>query len=97
MIARTTIQARLTVEQIAAAFAELHSDEQAAFFGHVQRAAVAKGWWAEQQWHYMCGHISAEPWLVSLEPELAKDARESLMSMAAPLYLHTLRYCEARP
>lgn len=88
---KTTIETTLTVEQIAEAFAVLSSDEQAAFFAHVARHCNKAGFSAELQWHYMCGHLDGEEWLTKVDPELAKEGRESLMSMAAPLYLHTLR------
>lgn len=90
----TTIETTLTAEQLAEAFAELSSDEQAKFFAYVQRACVKRGYWAEQQWHYMCGHIDGEEWLTNVGADIRKDARDSLMSMAAPLYLHTLRAIE---
>jgi hypothetical protein len=87
----TTVETTLTVEQIAEAFAGLGSNQQAAFFAHVHREFEKRGWWAEQQWHYMCGHIDGDEWLTEIGTDLRKDAREALMSMAAPLYLHTLR------
>jgi hypothetical protein len=91
----TLIETKLSVEQIAEAFADLYSNEQAEFFAHVQRIAVKRGWWPEQQWSYLCGHIDGEEWLSTVDADIRKDARESLMSMAAPLYLHTLRAIES--
>lgn len=90
----TTIETKLTPQQLAEAFAVMNSSDQAEFFGHVSRVVEAEGFWAEQQWHYMCGHIEKEEWLTRIDPDLATRAKETLMSMAAPLYLHTLNYVD---
>ena len=91
----TTVELALTVEQIAEAFSRLHSDEQAAFFAHVARACKNQGFLAETQWHFMCSHLHGEDGVSKIDQDLQREGRESLMSMAAPLYLHTCRAIDA--
>jgi hypothetical protein len=90
----TTIEATLTVEQIADAFVALGSNGQAEFFGHVARACKREGFSGELQWHYVCGHLDGDAWLTSIDKDLAREGRSELMALAAPLYLHTLRAAE---
>lgn len=80
----------LTPSMLAEAFWSLGSDEQAAFFAHLAKAIQAdqdagnKSAYSlgELQWFYVGEEL--------LKPE-RKKARDMLMTMAAPLFLHTLR------
>lgn len=88
-----TAKVTITPEMLAQAFWGMGSDLQVAFFDEL--AAIVRrdhqggntGAYSlgELQWHYV-GHDL-------LKPE-NKQARDMLMTMAAPLYLHTLTYCE---
>lgn len=88
-----TAEIKLTPELMAQAFWGMGSDEQVRFLAllgdHIKadhesgnKGAYGLG---ELQWHYV-GHEL-------LKPE-NKQARDMLMTMAAPLYLHTLLYTE---
>jgi hypothetical protein len=74
---------------MAEAFWAMGSEEQVAFFDELARViredhetnsnAYALG---ELQWHFMCG---------GMEGDKYRAPRDMLMSIAAPLYLNTLR------
>lgn len=71
---------------LARAFWALGSDEQVEFFAELAKAIKADGnghaySFGELQWFFVGGEL--------LKPE-NYVAREMLMTMAAPLYLHTL-------
>ncbi len=80
----------ITPSMLAQAFWAMGSDQQVEFFRELSsviaedhktnRNAYSQG---ELQWHYTGGEL--------LKDE-NKTARGMLMAMAAPLYLHTLRY-----
>ena len=84
-----TATVQLTPAMLAEAFWKLYSDEQAEFF--TELAKLIEGEHAagnthvyalgEMQWHYVGSELE--------RPE-NKKAREMLMTMAAPLYMHTL-------
>ena len=92
--AKATEYVDLTPEMMAQAFWDMGSDLQIAFFDElaaiIQRdhrdgnsSAYSLG---ELQWFFVGDDL--------LKPE-NKQARDMLMTMAAPLYLHTLRAVEA--
>lgn len=91
----TTAQATvsLTPAMLAEAFWKLGSDEQAEFFQRL--ADVVK---ADHQGGNTSAYALGELQWFYLGDELFKNkpARDMLMTMAAPLYLNTIRYCEAR-
>jgi hypothetical protein len=85
----------LTPEMLAQAFWAMGSDMQVAFFDELaaiikkdhcdgNTSAYSLG---ELQWFFVGDEL--------LKPN-NKQARDLLMSMSAPLYLNTLRYCETR-
>lgn len=88
-----TAQVNITPEMLAQAFWGMESSQQVEFFRELaatiqrdlQGGNISAYSLGELQWHYV-GHDL-------LKPE-NKQAREMLMTMAAPLYLHTLNYCE---
>ena len=93
-MSEVTAQIKLTPEMMAKAFWSMSSNEQVAFFDDLaavirrahedgNTAAYSMG---ELQWLYV-GHE-----LHKVENE---RARSMLMTMAAPVYMHTLMYCEA--
>lgn len=86
-------QVQLTPEMLAQAFWAMSSDEQVAFFDDLaaiirrdhkdgNTSAYAMG---ELQWNCV-GH--------ELQKTENAWARAMLMTMAAPVYMHTLMYCE---
>lgn len=87
-----TSNVELTPAMMAEAFWAMGSDQQADFFDELARViredqktnknAYGLG---ELQW-FFTGSV--------LREEKFKDARDMLMTMAAPLYLHTLAYVE---
>lgn len=87
-----TSSVQLTPAMLAEALWAMDSTQQAVFFDELARviredhktntSAYSLG---ELQWF----HVGSE-----LRGEKFKDARDMLMTMAAPLYLHTLRYVE---
>lgn len=90
-----TAQVQLTPEMLAQAFWAMGSDDQVAFFDNLaaiirrdhkdgNTSAYSMG---EMQWH-LVGH--------ELQKTEHEQARSMLMTMAAPVYMHTLMYCEAR-
>lgn len=90
-----TAQVKLTPEMLAQAFWALSSTEQVAFFDDLA-AIIRRGYkdgntsayaMGELQWHYV-GH--------ELQKTENSQARSMLMTMAAPVYMHTLMHCEAR-
>lgn len=94
-MSEVTAQIKLTPELLAKAFWAMNSTEQVAFFDDLagvisfdqkdgNTAAYAMG---ELQWLYV-GH--------ELQKIENGRARSMLMTMAAPVYMHTLMYCEAR-
>lgn len=91
----TTVKAtvKLTPAMMAEAFWELGSGEQAEFFAQLakvikadheggNRSAYSLG---ELQWFYMGDE---------LDQPGNKEARDMLMTMAAPHYMHTLMACD---
>lgn len=91
----TTAQVQLTPEMLAQAFWSMSSDEQVAFLDDLasiirrdyeqgNTSAYAMG---ELQWNSV-GH--------KLQKTENAWARAMLMTMAAPVYMYTLMYCEAR-
>ena len=91
----TTISAtvKITPAMMAEAFWTLCSDEQVEFFNRLSqvikedhekdnKSAYSLG---ELQWFYVGEELE--------KPE-NKEARDMLMTMAAPLYMHTLMACE---
>lgn len=83
----TTLPAKveLSPEVLAAAFWSLNDTQQAQFF--VELAKQDERYRRELQWHFL-GRRLEEPGMDA--------ARGELMSLAAPLYLHTLRFVEGR-
>lgn len=85
-----TANVTITPQMLARAFWAMGSDQQVEFFHELSNviaedhktnsSAYSQG---ELQWHYT-GH--------ELLKNENKTARGMLMTMAAPLYLHTLRY-----
>ena len=90
----TEIEIKLTPSMMAKAFWNLGSVEQAEFFSELSRviredytvnnSAYGNG---ELQWHFTCDEMQSKS---------MKDAKDTLMSMAAPLYLHTLNYIDSK-
>lgn len=88
--AKATVQ--LTPAMMAEAFWQMGSIQQSEFFDELarviredhktNRSAYSLG---ELQWFYVGDE---------LRKEKNKEARDMLMTMAAPLYLHTLNYME---
>jgi len=87
-----TAKIELTPEMMAQAFWAMDSSLQVAFFDELaaiirhdhQNGNASAYSFGELQWFYVGNEL--------LKPE-NKQAREMLMTMAAPLYLHTLRHC----
>lgn len=90
-----TTQITITPEMLAQAFWSMESSLQVAFFDELaaiikkdhrdgNTSAYSLG---ELQWFYVGNEL--------LQAK-NKQARAMLMTMAAPLYLNTLQYCEAR-
>ena len=93
-MSEVTAQIKLTPELLAKAFWAMSSTEQVAFFDDLagvircdQKDGNTSAYnLGDLQWHYV-GH--------ELQKPENKQARSMLMTMAAPVYLHTLMYCEA--
>ena len=92
MTIKTISHIELTPELMAEAFWAMNSEEQAKFFSAL--SAVIKSddnpksvtySLGELQWFYMGDQLEGD-----------KPARDMLMAMAAPLYLHTLNYTETQ-
>ena len=92
---QATAQLELTPALMAKAFWTMSSTEQVQFFDELasvirknhedgNTSAYSLG---ELQWHY----VGEE-----LQDTKNAQARAMLMTMAAPVYMHTLMYCEAR-
>jgi hypothetical protein len=96
----TTATVNLTPAMMAQAFWGMSDTQQAEFFAELGRvikadhqggntSAYSLG---ELQWHHLGGLLHGSTYQWWPWPEADRDlAREVLMSMAAPLYLHTLR------
>jgi len=89
-----TIPVTLTPETLARSFWAMNSVEQAEFFAALNKviqhdhATDPKSWaWSlgEMQWLYLGDEL-----------DKSQPAREMLMAMAAPVYMHTLLATEAR-
>ena len=90
----TPVTLTVTPQMLAQAFWDMGSDEQAQFFGALnqiisQEYATKPGSvaWSlgEMQWLYLGDALDKD-----------KPAREMLMAMAAPMFMHTLAFAEAR-
>lgn len=84
-----------TPQLLATSFWAMNSAEQAEFFAELNKAIQHSYATEPKSWAWSLGEMQ---WLY-LGDELDKNqpAREMLMAMAAPMYLHTLRAIEARP
>ena len=101
-----TATVTLTPAMMAEAFWRMSDYQQAEFFAELGRVIKADHQGGnrnayslgELQWHFMGrllqGHTEYNTW--HRTPGELSLAREVLMSMAAPLYLHTLRECDRR-
>jgi len=80
---KSVVDVEITPEMMAQAFWDMDTIKQAEFFDSLAKV-VAKdsGSSSSIQWYYLGRHL--------LENGNQASAREMLMSMAAPLYLHTL-------
>lgn len=90
---QATVQVQITPKMMAQAFWSMDSELQTEFFNELasvisqdhesgNTSAYSLG---ELQWFYV-GHELLKP--------SNKQAKDMLMKMAAPMYLHTLRYVE---
>jgi hypothetical protein len=90
MEAQTTVQIRITPSMMAEAFWNMGSEQQLEFFEHL--ATVIK---EDHKTNTMAYSMGALQWyFLGDEMRTNKQARDMLMTMAAPLYLHTLNFVE---
>ena len=98
-----TATVTLTPAMMAEAFWKMDDGAQLEFFAELSRVIKSDGgmWLAEMQWHALAHELMrplrGEPaGNLHASDNKANAARDVLMSMAAPLYLHTLRECDRR-
>lgn len=80
MILESTATTEVTPEVLAKAFWGMSSAEQAAFFLALKREVGGDRYAFETQSHYMC-------------KDLCEEGRDALMTLSAPLFMHTLMAC----
>ena len=81
MILETQSTAEVTPEMLAKAFWDMSTDEQSAFFRALRREVGDNTYGFEMQSHF-------------LEKELCEEGRDALMTLAAPMFMHTLMACD---
>ena len=81
MIIQSQATAEVTPDVLAKAFWEMDSKEQAAFFRALKKEVEGKRYEFETQSHYMC-------------KGLCEEGRDALMTLSAPLFMHTLMACD---
>jgi len=89
-----TATVELTPAMLAQAFWGMGSDQQTEFFRELKQVVTAEYAANPKSWAWGLGEMQ---WLYMGEA-MEKDgpAREMLMAMAAPLYMHTLMFTEGR-
>lgn len=87
-----TTQVTITPKMLAEAFWSMGSEDQVAFFKEL--ASVIKEDHKTNSSAYSLGEL--QWFFVAGELDNHKEAKDMLMTMAAPLYLNTLRYSEGR-
>lgn len=86
-----TTSAQATPRQLAEAFCNMMSDQQGEFFAHVKKFADEhwSGWNAlEMQAFYIHDDVTGK---YDEKPEYGDDAKDAIMTLAAPFYLNTPR------
>lgn len=96
----TTEIIEATPEELAAAFCNMGSDEQAAFFAECERIGLtwrekrekegSRGWFLGSGWQWF--QVGQE--CLKAQGGLDSPAARALATMAAPLFAHSMLYCE---
>lgn len=82
---KTEIDYKPTVRQVAELFCEMSDEQMAEFFSHCRQLT--------EDWESKMGIYYQALWVKEKMP-MGSDGAKFLMDLAAPWFVHTLRYCD---